>query len=162
MLVAVWQPHIVPIVLNQIKDGVRADTVIVSIAAGVPTEFLEDVRGGLCVAVLCAYSLLTRCVARVCYVRMRAAAQLLIDGEGAREPRVVRVMPNTPCLVGHTAAALCTGRWAQAADAELVQTIMSAVGTVVTVPEPLMDGVCVSVSVSVSVSWSVSVSVRAS
>lgn len=36
------------------------------------------------------------------------------------DKRIVRVMPNTPCLVGETAAAMCLGGVATEADAELV------------------------------------------
>jgi pyrroline-5-carboxylate reductase len=40
-------------------------------------------------------------------VAPRAAARL-VEAAGP-EARVVRVMPNTPCLVGETAAAMCLG-----------------------------------------------------
>ena len=59
-------------------------------------------------------------------------------GEGAR---VVRVMPNTPCLVGETAAAMCLGGGATDEDAELVLTLFSAVGTIYRVEEKLLSAV---------------------
>lgn len=55
--------------------------------------------------------------------------------------RVVRVMPNTPVLVGAGASAFARGRAASAADAELVQRLFSAVGLAVEVPEAWLDAV---------------------
>lgn len=55
--------------------------------------------------------------------------------------RVVRVMPNTPVLVGAGASAFARGRAATAADAELVHRLFGAVGWVDEVPEPLLDAV---------------------
>lgn len=42
--------------------------------------------------------------------------------------RVIRVMPNTPCLVGKGASVICAGRHATAADVRLVTKIFAAVG----------------------------------
>ena len=42
----------------------------------------------------------------------------------------VRVMPNTPCMVGMTAAALCLGLNATPSDGALVQRLFSAVGKI--------------------------------
>lgn len=44
--------------------------------------------------------------------------------------RLVRVMPNTPCLVGETAAAMCLGGKADDADAEVVRRLFEAVGKI--------------------------------
>jgi pyrroline-5-carboxylate reductase len=57
------------------------------------------------------------------------------------EARLVRVMPNTPCLVGETAAAMCLGGRADDADAELVRRLFSAVGTIYRVDEKLLSAV---------------------
>lgn len=56
-------------------------------------------------------------------------------------PRLVRVMPNTPCLVGSGASAYCLGPGATAADGELVTRLLSAVGEAVQTPEKLLDAV---------------------
>lgn len=61
-------------------------------------------------------------------------------GPGARLP-VVRAMPNTPALVGAGAAAIAPGRHAGEADLAWAAGILSAVGTVVRVPEGLLDAV---------------------
>jgi pyrroline-5-carboxylate reductase len=55
--------------------------------------------------------------------------------------RLVRVMPNTPCLVGATAAAFTPGTTATAADEELVAGMLRAVGVAYKVPEKLLDAV---------------------
>ncbi|RMI30852.1 pyrroline-5-carboxylate reductase [Nocardia stercoris] len=54
---------------------------------------------------------------------------------------VVRVMPNTPMLVGEGMSALAPGRCATAAQLAQVGEIMSAVGAVVTVTEAQLDAV---------------------
>lgn len=59
-------------------------------------------------------------------------------GAGAR---VIRVMPNTPALVGESATAFATGSSATRADAELAQKLFSAVGLAFQVKESLLDAV---------------------
>lgn len=54
---------------------------------------------------------------------------------------VVRVMPNTPALVGEGMAAICPGSTATAEHLERVTEILRATGKVVTVPEAYMDAV---------------------
>ncbi|MCX8554799.1 pyrroline-5-carboxylate reductase [Mycolicibacterium mucogenicum] len=54
---------------------------------------------------------------------------------------VVRVMPNTPMLVGAGITALSRGRYANDAQLAEVSEIFSAVGAVLTVPEKQMDAV---------------------
>jgi pyrroline-5-carboxylate reductase len=55
--------------------------------------------------------------------------------------RFVRVMPNTPCLIGQGASAFCLGRNASKEDGELVQQLLSAVGLAVAVEEKMLDAV---------------------
>jgi len=55
--------------------------------------------------------------------------------------RVIRVMPNTPALVGASASAFATGKAALPEDAELAQKLLSAVGIACQVKEPLLDAV---------------------
>jgi pyrroline-5-carboxylate reductase len=54
---------------------------------------------------------------------------------------VVRAMPNTPALVGAGAAAVAGGRAAGPDDVSWAEDVLRAVGTVVRVPEPLLDAV---------------------
>lgn len=54
---------------------------------------------------------------------------------------VIRTMPNTPCLVGCGATALCRGASATEEHLQLAQSLFAAVGISVEVPERLMDAV---------------------
>jgi len=54
---------------------------------------------------------------------------------------VVRSIPNTPALIGKGAAALCGGQFVTDEDLDWAESILRAVGTVVRVPESLLDAV---------------------
>ncbi len=54
---------------------------------------------------------------------------------------VVRVMPNTPMLVGEAMSAISAGRHATAAHLALVEELLGSVGRVVRVPESQQDAV---------------------
>lgn len=64
----------------------------------------------------------------------------LADAMGAAT-RLVRVMPNTPCLVGASASGYAPGPRATAEDAAFVQTLLDDVGKAFRVPESLLDAV---------------------
>ena len=53
--------------------------------------------------------------------------------------RVVRVMPNTPCLVGAGASVFARGEAATDTDAALVLKMLSSVGVALELEEKLMD-----------------------
>jgi pyrroline-5-carboxylate reductase len=55
--------------------------------------------------------------------------------------RIIRVMPNTPALVGEAASAFALGKSATAADGELAKKLLSAVGVAIQVKESLLDAV---------------------
>ena len=55
--------------------------------------------------------------------------------------RVIRVMPNTPALVGAGASAFALGKNAIEADGELAKKLLSAVGIAFQVKESLLDAV---------------------
>jgi pyrroline-5-carboxylate reductase len=57
------------------------------------------------------------------------------------DARIVRVMPNTPALVGASASAFAAGKSALPQDAELAQKLFSAVGVVLQVKESLLNAV---------------------
>jgi pyrroline-5-carboxylate reductase len=61
--------------------------------------------------------------------------------EGLQTDRVVRVMPNTPALVGRGASAYARSRGASEADGQLVGELLSAVGRAFAVEEKLLDAV---------------------
>lgn len=55
--------------------------------------------------------------------------------------RLIRVMPNTPALVGASATAFALGKSALREDGELAQRLFSAVGLALHVKEALLDAV---------------------
>jgi pyrroline-5-carboxylate reductase len=57
------------------------------------------------------------------------------------DARVVRIMPNTPALVGASATAFAPGKWARPEDGELTQKLFSVVGITFQLKEPLLDAV---------------------
>jgi len=93
----VWQ------VLQQIKGRWAADTILVSIAAGIKTSDLEN------------------------------AVDSFIP--------VIRVMPNTPCLVGNGVCAISGGCRSLPKDVEWVRDILSSLGTALVLDEKYMDAV---------------------
>lgn len=54
---------------------------------------------------------------------------------------IIRAMPNTPCLVGEGAIAICRGKDALDSHVERALSIFGAVGKVIEAPEKLMDAV---------------------
>jgi pyrroline-5-carboxylate reductase len=55
--------------------------------------------------------------------------------------RVIRVMPNTPALIGKGASAFSPGHLASPDDCATASSLLNAVGSVTQVPEPLLDAV---------------------
>lgn len=55
--------------------------------------------------------------------------------------RLIRVMPNTPCLVGASASAYAAGSKATPEDIALVDRLLNSVGRAMAVPEKLLDAV---------------------
>jgi pyrroline-5-carboxylate reductase len=56
-------------------------------------------------------------------------------------PQLVRVMPNTPCLVGQSASGYCLGPGTTEADATLVSKLLSSVGRAFPLEEKQLDAV---------------------
>lgn len=55
--------------------------------------------------------------------------------------RIVRVMPNTPCLVGRGVSAVCRARGVSDDSMARIVALLGAVGTVHAVEEPLLDAI---------------------
>jgi pyrroline-5-carboxylate reductase len=89
--------------LERLSGDVRHQSLLVSVAAGVPISTYTQALGG--------------------------------------DVRIVRVMPNTPCLVGVGASGYSLGGGANAGDGQLVRRMLETVGIAVEVPEPLLDAV---------------------
>jgi pyrroline-5-carboxylate reductase len=64
----------------------------------------------------------------------------LAGGLGA-DRRLIRVMPNTPCLVGASASGYSPGDRATPEDVTLVDRLLNAVGKAIRLPENLLDAV---------------------
>jgi pyrroline-5-carboxylate reductase len=92
-------------VLTKLAVDLRNDTLLISIAAGISTAFIETHLGP------------------------------------GRRWRVIRVMPNTPMLVGQGMAALCRGKNAMPDDLAEARRIFECAAKVIEVPESLMDAV---------------------
>ncbi len=54
---------------------------------------------------------------------------------------VVRVMPNTPALVGAAASAICGGKFAKSENIAVAKQLFEAVGIAIETDEKLLDGV---------------------
>lgn len=69
-------------------------------------------------------------------VKLQTLAECLSAGG-----RLVRVMPNTPCLVGQSASGYSLGRGATTEDGQLVQQLLTAVGRAFLLDEKHLDAV---------------------
>ncbi len=65
----------------------------------------------------------------------------MIERELGHAARVVRAMPNTPCLIRQGMTALARGKHATHADAEIAQNIFAAMGRTVVVDEKHMNAI---------------------
>jgi pyrroline-5-carboxylate reductase len=105
-----------------------ARVLVLAVKPGCAAELLEEVR-----PVITPGHLLISIVAGIPIARLEAAL-----GQGAR---VIRVMPNSPALIGASASAYALGKAAMTADAALAQQIFSAVGVAFQLKESLLDAV---------------------
>ena len=55
--------------------------------------------------------------------------------------RIIRVVPNTPALVGSGASAYCCGNGTTDEDAHLAESILKSIGIAIQLEEPLMNAV---------------------
>lgn len=110
-------------------DVVRlADVIILAVKPGVVLSVLREAAGSLKPG-----QTIISIAAGVSTASLESAA-----GENAA---VVRVMPNTPALVGEAACAVCPGSKAGKKDMERALAVFNAVGRAVEVPESMMDAV---------------------
>ena len=96
------KPNCVAAACKDVMESKDSGALIISIAAGVTLETLEDSLPGR---------------------------------------RVVRVMPNTPCLVGEQAAGFALGGLATDDDRRLVKELLDAVGVAMEVNEILLNAI---------------------
>jgi pyrroline-5-carboxylate reductase len=111
---------------SNLELAAEADTLILCVKPGdVPEALREagDLGGKLLVSI----------AAGVPLRRLKQCAS------GA--PRLIRVMPNTPALIGQGAAAFSAGEGATEEDMAVADRIFGAIGIVVRVKEELLDAV---------------------
>ena len=106
----------------------RSDLVVLAIKPQIVVEVLEEVAGvyensKLIVSILAGVT--------------TASIEKFFQGA----PRVVRVMPNTPALVGEAASAMCPGHHATEEDLAMVRKLLETVGKVQLIDERQMDAV---------------------
>jgi pyrroline-5-carboxylate reductase len=89
------KPNIIATVCNDIHEAVKADNLVISVAAGISIAMLES---------------------------------MLPPGS-----RVVRVMPNTPCLISEGASGFAKGSCATDDDMDFVGKLLSSIGYAVQV-----------------------------
>lgn len=102
-------------------------TIVLAVKPGQVTGVLEDLRG-----VVTGQHLVLSIAAGVPLARLEAALP---------EARLIRVMPNTPALVGASASAYALGRSATVEDAARAEELLSSVGTAYQVGETMLDAV---------------------
>ncbi|HZJ57777.1 MAG TPA: pyrroline-5-carboxylate reductase [Clostridia bacterium] len=97
------KPEALDALLDEISDVITPNHVLISIAAGISTEYIKDGIGNKC--------------------------------------RVVRVMPNTPAMVGEGMSAICNNHGLDHEELEAISTIFSSLGRIEFVDETLINGV---------------------
>lgn len=102
IIIICTKPFIIKEVLKDIQSSVSPDKVIISIAAGISTETIENILGKI---------------------------------------PVIRVMPNTPALLGVGMSALSRGKFTSNNQLNLALEIFSKVGKTIVVEENLLDAV---------------------
>ena len=75
------------------------------------------------------------------FVSIAAGITTAVLSNGLGTKRVIRVMPNTPALVGVGAAGFCMADGATESDAEFVGGLLNSVGVAHPLPEHLIDAV---------------------
>lgn len=77
----------------------------------------------------------------VLFVSIAAGVSLAKLMQGVHSDRVIRVMPNTPCLVGAGAAGFCCGSGVTDNDRKHLRALLNSVGVAHELPERLLDSV---------------------
>ena len=106
----------------------ESDTLLLAVKPQMMAEALAPVK-----AVLASKTLIISIAAGISIAKLQAML-------GA-ETRIVRVMPNTPALVGVGAAGMALSANCTEEDAIIARTIFESIGVVEIVEEPMMDAV---------------------
>lgn len=103
IIILAVKPQQIKGLIGEIGELLRKEQLVISIAAGIPTKYVEK------------------------FLPQRVP--------------VVRVMPNTPALVGEGASVVTAGKYANKKHLEVAKKIFSAVGYVTELPESLLNAV---------------------
>lgn len=106
----------------------RAHILVLAVKPGNVKELLQELDG-----ILTEKHLLISIAAGVTIATLESGL--------GKSARVIRVMPNTPALVGSSATAFALGTAATAEDATLAEKLFSAVGIAFQLKESLLDAV---------------------
>jgi pyrroline-5-carboxylate reductase len=106
----------------------HSDVVVLAVKPQSMRQVLENLR-----PVVTAEHLIVSIAAGI---TIASIAQALEPGS-----RVIRVMPNTPALIGEGASAYSLGPGVRPADEQVVKAFLDSVGRTVGVAEPLLDAV---------------------
>ena len=106
----------------------QSDVVVLAVKPQVMAEVLAEIK-----PVVSANHLVISIAAGVTLGQLTAGL--------GKDRRVVRVMPNTPCLVGASASGYCLGGAASDEDARFAHQLLSAVGQAFRLPESALDAV---------------------
>ncbi len=113
---------------NNIEVVAASDVLVIAIKPQTMTSLLDEIRPHV--------------TAQHLIVSIAAGIPLKQIATGLGDHgRLVRVMPNTPCLVGASASGYSPGAGATAEDVALVDRLLNAVGKAFRVPEHLLDAV---------------------
>lgn len=114
VVVLAVKPYLVGEVLDEIREVLRPDQVLISVAAGVPVAFLES--------------------------RLAKTEDSGTSGPASKQP-IIRAMPNVAMTVHASATALCANEAASEEHRGIAGKIFQPVGTVVWVSEDKMHAV---------------------
>ena len=123
------KPQVIREVLEEIRPELTERSLVISVAASVPTSYIEQHLG--CAAVSGGNS-----VAAASGASVAAAAS-----SANRKVPVVRAMPNTCSTVGCGMTGICRGSHATPEHLEIARALFDAVGRTVVVDEKHMDAV---------------------
>jgi len=113
---------------DNLETAAEADVIFLAVKPQQMARVLAELRG--------------KVTADKLVVSIAAGVRLAVLAEGlGEEVRLVRVMPNTPCLVGQGACGYCLGEKATDDDGRLVDELLAAVGVAYQVGEKLLDAV---------------------
>ncbi len=113
--------------LDNIEAVKKADIVVLSIKPQVMIDVLNEISGTISSQLIISIA--------------AGITTEMIERYLPEEARIIRVMPNTPALVGKGVTAYCSGKYAKIEDEKFTERIMGAVGVVYKVEENFINAI---------------------